>query len=104
VVEVAGERNSTLVMPIPVELLRFFEKMAPGPAAPEPEPIAELDDLGDAEVAAAEAAISNVKVPELEESSIPPVPEVPEVPEVANVVTPGVSEVTAPDVAQEDKA
>ena len=30
VVEVAGERNSTLVMPVPVELLRFFEKMAPG--------------------------------------------------------------------------
>jgi regulator of protease activity HflC (stomatin/prohibitin superfamily) len=25
VVEVAGERNSTLVMPVPVELLRFFE-------------------------------------------------------------------------------
>jgi hypothetical protein len=110
VVEVAGERNSTLVMPIPVELLRFFEKMAPGPAAPEPEPISQLDDLGDAEVAAAEAAISNVHVPELEESSIPPVPEVPEVPdvpevpEVANAVTPGVSEVTAPGVAQEDRA
>ena len=34
VVEVAGEKNSTLVMPVPVELLRFFEKMAPGPAAP----------------------------------------------------------------------
>src|SRR3984957_225611 len=34
VVEVAGERNSTLVMPVPVELLRFFEKMAPGPVAP----------------------------------------------------------------------
>ena len=31
VVEVAGEKNSTLVMPVPVELLRFFEKMAPGP-------------------------------------------------------------------------
>ena len=30
VVEVAGEKNSTLVMPVPVELLRFFEKMAPG--------------------------------------------------------------------------
>ena len=29
VVEVAGEKNSTLVMPVPVELLRFFEKMAP---------------------------------------------------------------------------
>ena len=26
VVEVAGEKNSTLVMPVPVELLRFFEK------------------------------------------------------------------------------
>ena len=38
VVEVAGERNSTLVMPIPVELLRFFEKMAPGPPAPPPSP------------------------------------------------------------------
>src|SRR6266516_7340296 len=32
VVEVAAEKNSTLVMPVPVELLRFFEKMAPGPA------------------------------------------------------------------------
>jgi len=55
VVEVAGERNSTLVMPVPVELLRFFEKMAPGPAHPEHEP-AEPDDLGDAEAASAEAA------------------------------------------------
>src|SRR6202451_4695029 len=89
VVEVAGERNSTLVMPIPVELLRFFDKMAPGPAAPPPEPLSELEDLGDAEVAAAEAAISNVKVPELEEASIPPTPEVedamtPEVPQVTD--------------------
>src|SRR5437660_1261816 len=32
VVEVASERNSTRVMPVPVELLRFFEKMAPGPS------------------------------------------------------------------------
>ena len=76
VVEVAGERNSTLVMPIPVELLRFFEKMAPGPPAPPPAPLEDLDDLGDAEVAAAEAAISGPKVPELEEAPIPPVPEV----------------------------
>jgi regulator of protease activity HflC (stomatin/prohibitin superfamily) len=104
VVEVAGEKNSTLVMPVPVELLRFFEKMAPGPAAPAPEPIGEVDDLGDAEVAAAEAGISNVKVPELEESSIPPVPEVPQVPLVEDAVTPGVREVTAPEVAQDDEA
>jgi regulator of protease activity HflC (stomatin/prohibitin superfamily) len=98
VVEVAGERNSTLVMPIPVELLRFFEKMAPGPAAPPAEPIADLDDLGDAEVAAAEAAISNVHVPELTEASIPPVPEVEEAP------APEIRQVTAPDLAAKDQA
>src|SRR6202522_3683460 len=57
VVEVAGEKNSTLVMPVPVELLRFFEKMAPGPVAARAADTPE--DLGDAEVAAAQAAISN---------------------------------------------
>jgi regulator of protease activity HflC (stomatin/prohibitin superfamily) len=98
VVEVAGERNSTLVMPVPVELLRFFDKMAPGPAAPPPEPLSELEDLGDAEVAAAEAAISNVKVPELEEASIPPAPQ------VEDAMTPEVQQVAAPDVTAADKA
>jgi regulator of protease activity HflC (stomatin/prohibitin superfamily) len=39
VVEVAAEKNSTLVMPVPVELLRFFDRTAPvtgtaGTAAP----------------------------------------------------------------------
>src|SRR5450631_775254 len=75
VVEVAAEKNSTLIMPVPVELLRFFEKMAPGP----PQPVArpdEPEDLGDAEVAEAEAEISMSNVPELEEASAPPVPEV----------------------------
>jgi regulator of protease activity HflC (stomatin/prohibitin superfamily) len=78
VVEVAGEKNSTLVMPVPVELLRFFEKMAPGPIAPtgstaEADAVAEdkrVKDLGDAEVAAAEAAIAH--------TSVPPVPAIPE--------------------------
>ena len=106
VVEVAAERNSTLVMPVPVELLRFFEKYAPAPTPPanmEPPP----EDTGDAELAAAEAAaevggpavpeiadaplpeiaeaplpeITEAPVPELDESAIPPTPEVPEVPE-----------------------
>jgi len=80
VVEVAGERNSTLVMPVPVELLRFFEKMAPGPAHPEHEPV-EPDDLGDAEVANAEAAIEGRPsaarppdaIPPVEAIAIPPV-------------------------------
>ena len=35
VVEVAAEKNSTLVMPVPVELLRFFDRAAPAaPAVP----------------------------------------------------------------------
>jgi regulator of protease activity HflC (stomatin/prohibitin superfamily) len=65
VVEVAGEKNSTLVMPVPVELLRFFEKVAPGAPAPTGSTAladAEAQDLGDAEVAAAEAAISHSPV------------------------------------------
>jgi regulator of protease activity HflC (stomatin/prohibitin superfamily) len=79
VVEVAGEKNSTLVMPVPVELLRFFEKMAPGPAAASTPP-EELDDLGDQEVAAAEAAITHSPVNELgsaPEASVPAVPDMP---------------------------
>jgi hypothetical protein len=72
--------------------------MAPGPAHPEHEPPAEIEDLGDAEVAAAEAAISSTNVPQLEPSSIPPVPE------VESVVTPEVREVTAPDLAAPDLA
>jgi regulator of protease activity HflC (stomatin/prohibitin superfamily) len=88
VVEVAGEKNSTLVMPVPVELLRFFEKMAPGPATPTGSTAladAEAQDLGDAEVAAAEAAIAHsiapatAPVPALGQANVPPVPDVPEV-------------------------
>jgi regulator of protease activity HflC (stomatin/prohibitin superfamily) len=36
VVEVAAEKNSTLVMPVPVELLRFFDRAAPGIAQAQP--------------------------------------------------------------------
>jgi regulator of protease activity HflC (stomatin/prohibitin superfamily) len=73
VVEVAGEKNSTLVMPVPVELLRFFERMAPpqtGEADKTPE-VEEPEDLGDKEVAAAEAAISNAGTPQLGEVPLP---------------------------------
>ena len=75
VVEVAGEKNSTLVMPVPVELLRFFDRMSGSgdtPAAPEEE----LEDTGDAEVAQAEAAISHNATPALGEAEVPAVPEV----------------------------
>src|SRR6266851_484086 len=44
VVEVAAEKNSTLVMPVPVELLRFFDRMAP--ASADTRPVAEATEDG----------------------------------------------------------
>ncbi len=74
VVEVAAERNSTLVMPIPVELLRFFDKFTPnsGNAG-----LDTLEEQGDKEVAEAEAAASG------EIGAISDVP--PEIPEVGGI-------------------
>ena len=101
-VEVAGERNSTLIMPVPVELLRFFEKMAPGPPRA-PEVAEEPEDLGDAEVAEAEAEISMANVPELDQAPVPQlgeaaVPPAPAVEPPADIAS--VPEVEpAPDVA-----
>ena len=106
VVEVAGEKNSTLVMPVPVELLRFFEKMAPADqaaAAPAPPP----EDLGDAEVEAAEAAIEHTSgAPALESEKIPPAPEVEAapVPEVPEVEAARVPEVDASSISQAEAA
>ena len=59
VVEVASERNSTLVMPVPVELLRFFEKMTPSRRDAESAAARASLDTGDAEVAEAEAEIES---------------------------------------------
>jgi len=82
VVEVASEKNSTLVMPVPVELLRFFDRAAGGHVRVPDE--SESDDTGDAEVAAAEAAIAHETADETpaigvdETLAIPPVPRIPE--------------------------
>ncbi|SEF36088.1 Regulator of protease activity HflC, stomatin/prohibitin superfamily [Amycolatopsis pretoriensis] len=40
VVQVSSEKNSTLVLPFPVELLRFLDAQTPKPAAPAPAPAA----------------------------------------------------------------
>jgi len=81
VVEVASEKNSTLVMPIPVELLRFFDRGSGQASAELPE------DTGEAEVAAAEAAIEHKPGPDAQAAigqdealAIPPVAPIPEVP------------------------
>jgi len=84
VVEVAAEKNSTLVMPVPVELLRFFDRNAPG-ALPTAEAAPPLEDTGDAELAAAEAAgeLGSAPLPEIAETPAPeieaPIPEIPDV-------------------------
>src|ERR1700749_1900380 len=75
VVEVAGEKNSTLVMPVPVELLRFFDKMTPaGPAAG---PSASLADFGAAEagadVEAPPGAAGTGAIPPVEPTAMSPV-------------------------------
>ncbi|GAA3078756.1 slipin family protein [Streptomyces roseofulvus] len=51
VMAVAAEKNSTLVLPIPVELLRFLERATPeappaaAPPGPAPEPLPPVEDL-----------------------------------------------------------
>src|SRR5438132_1846796 len=62
VVEVAAEKNSTLVMPVPVELLRFFDKLtppAPAGAGKSAADSASLADFGNEDVAKEEAEIQS---------------------------------------------
>ncbi|HEY1639742.1 MAG TPA: SPFH domain-containing protein [Streptosporangiaceae bacterium] len=80
VVEVAAERNSTLVMPIPVELLRFFDKFTPAGGQGETRSAADsasLADFSDAAVARAEkeAEIGGVPSDPLEIPDPPAIPE-----------------------------
>jgi hypothetical protein len=78
VVEVAAEKNSTLVMPVPVELLRFFDKLTPPAPAGEPKSAADsasLADFGNEDVATEEADIESgapLQIPQ-----IPPIPTLP---------------------------
>jgi regulator of protease activity HflC (stomatin/prohibitin superfamily) len=76
VVEVAAERNSTLVMPIPVELLRFFDKFTPNTPAGDRKSAADsasLADFGDVDVAEAEVQSGAP----LEIPDVPPIPQLP---------------------------
>jgi regulator of protease activity HflC (stomatin/prohibitin superfamily) len=89
VVEVAGERNSTLVMPIPVELLRFFDKFTPsgnsGPAQSAADS-ASMGDFSDAEIEGERPAALD-SPPDLAlgtAADVPlDIPEVPEIPELS---------------------
>ncbi len=78
VVEVAAEKNSTLVMPVPVELLRFFDKFTPPAAAGDGKSAADLvslADYGNEDVAKEEAEIQSgapLQIPQ-----VPPIPTLP---------------------------
>jgi SPFH domain / Band 7 family len=99
VVEVASERNSTLVMPVPVELLRFFERVAP--ASPQP-PAPPLADTGDAEVAEAEAEIGSPLAAQLPDVAVPEIAAPEQLAEAESpeeVVAPDTVPDTAPDTA-----
>ena len=84
VVEVAGERNSTLVMPIPVELLRFFDKFTPntggqrgggeGEADADSQSMADFSDAA-LKNAAGPAAIANPPEVPLDIPDVPAIPE-----------------------------
>jgi regulator of protease activity HflC (stomatin/prohibitin superfamily) len=82
VTEVAAERNSTLVMPIPVELLRFFDKFTPSSPAGETRSAADsqsMADFGPAAVASPEAEL------ELDDEPLasPEIPDVPPIPQLS---------------------
>ncbi len=77
VVEVAAEKNSTLVMPVPVELLRFFDRLTPARAGgtKPAEDSASLADFSDEDAAAAGAEITGGAPLEIPE--VPPIPQLP---------------------------
>jgi len=81
VVEVAAEKNSTLVMPVPVELLRFFDKFTPtssGTQGPQDKADSEsMGDFSDAVIDNAEAPAAIGAPPEVP-LDIPDVPAIPE--------------------------
>src|ERR1700733_7524471 len=76
VVEVAAEKNSTLVMPVPVELLRFFDRLTPAAPSGDRKSAADsasLADFGDGDAAAAEIdSGAPLEIPE-----VPPLPQLP---------------------------
>jgi hypothetical protein len=77
VVEVAAEKNSTLVMPVPVELLRFFDKFTPASPAGDKRSAADSASLADFSTDdLAEAEIMSTAMPEIPD--VPPIPALPE--------------------------
>ena len=81
VVEVAAEKNSTLVMPVPVELLRFFDRAAPAAAPTEAPAVAaeEPDEIPPVTVPAPPALAAAGHLP-LDASLLAPLNAIPKEP------------------------
>jgi len=73
VVEVAAEKNSTLVLPFPVELLRFFDGATPPKVGPKPEAAAVAAET--AEPKAVTPKTVTAELPAQAQPAIPPRPE-----------------------------
>jgi regulator of protease activity HflC (stomatin/prohibitin superfamily) len=73
VVEVAAEKNSTLVLPFPVELLRFLDGATPDSSKSPP-----LVSEAARAAAAAAAALVEKDLTDQLNGTVPPVPEIPE--------------------------
>jgi regulator of protease activity HflC (stomatin/prohibitin superfamily) len=63
VVEVAAEKNSTLVLPFPVELLRFLERASGGPPAPAKAKPAPAEPAAEVAAPPAPAEVTDNKTP-----------------------------------------
>jgi regulator of protease activity HflC (stomatin/prohibitin superfamily) len=104
VVEVAAERNSTLVMPVPVELLRFFDKFTPTSTSGDSESGrgASLADFGGDDVAKEEAEIEGGAPLEIPE--VPSIPELPEAKDGQAALDTAATQVDAAEVPNRDAA
>jgi hypothetical protein len=80
VVEVAAEKNSTLVMPVPVELLRFFDKFTPSAPAGDKKTAEDSASLGD---------FSDEDAAETATGAPPELPQVPQLPQLPAQVSNG---------------
>jgi regulator of protease activity HflC (stomatin/prohibitin superfamily) len=106
VVEVAAERNSTLVMPIPVELLRFFDKFTPSAGGGErsEEDSESMGDFSEAEskVPAASGELADPASVPLEIPDVPAIPEL-SAAEKGERPEPGAHPVAEPEPAEASK-
>jgi regulator of protease activity HflC (stomatin/prohibitin superfamily) len=85
VVEVAAEKNSTLVMPVPVELLRFFDRAARNVGQDLPQAVGTQDT---------DAGAQDTDAGAQDTDALPPVPDVPALSAPASM--PASNGVTAP--------